>query len=223
VLVDTNSKLDTALLITTVTALLYTWSTVLFNGFLGILMLDSDLMERNFHQVIYGGLLISFAPVIAVGLLIWGTLYIWSHGILPVYIDWARSKVSRRRKVIRFRRFWYGKRNAAPVEVRAKAVFTRVSVGLMLAIAYILSLIYFESIGQDRAKSILTDHFNGENNPSSMIEVKIEGKSKTLRFLACGSRTCSGIEEKTNLVFYFPATTSYSFMHFKPDVIKPSN
>jgi hypothetical protein len=221
--VKINTKFDTALFVTAMTVLLYTWSAVSFNGFLGIMSLDSDLMERNFHQVIYGGLLISFAPVITIVFATWAILFVWTHGVLPVYVDFVRKEFSRRRKVVEIRRFWFGKRNATHIERRANALFTKVSFGLLAGFMFIISLVYFESIGSSKAKTILENHVQGKNKQSQMIEVKINSITKKLRFLACGARTCAGIEEKTNRIYYFPAANSYSYVHHESALVKLSN
>ena len=71
-------RLDSAVFIAGFTALLYTWSTAHYHGFLGTLRLDADMMERSFHQVIYSGLLISFAPVIIILILSALILYLYS-------------------------------------------------------------------------------------------------------------------------------------------------
>ncbi len=179
-------------------------------------------MERNFHQVIYSGLLISFVPIITILLLAWTALLIWSHLILPTYVDWIRRKFSHRRKMVKFRRFWFGRRNEAEIEKSAKSLFTRVSIGLLLSVFYILSLIYFESIGTNKAEVVLDNHNSSKNKTEHMIQVEIENKLKKLRFLACGARTCAGIEEETNLVYYFSATTSYSFLHHETEATELS-
>lgn len=213
-----NIQFDTALLVTVVTALLYTWSTAYFNGYLLTLKLDTDIMERNFHQVIYNGLLISFLPILKFGFILWFITSLFSHGILPAYIDWLRGHFSRRRKVIKVRRFWLGKRNLPLIELRAKAFFTKLSFVILIILFYISSLAYFESIGQKQAKDLLQDHNKGKNKRSDMIDVEINKKNKTLKFLACGVRTCAGIEEKTNIIFYFPSSTNYSFLYHENNV-----
>ena len=57
-----NFSIDSAIFLAGFTAVLYAWSTAYYNGYLHVLHLDSDMMERSFHQVIYNGLLISFSP-----------------------------------------------------------------------------------------------------------------------------------------------------------------
>lgn len=215
-------QFDTALLVTVVTALLYTWSTANFNGYILTLNLDTDIMERNFHQVIYNGLIISFAPILAFGVILWLIILLYTHEILPAYVDWLRAHFSRRRKVIRVRRFWLGKRSLPPIELRAKAFFTKFSLVLLISIFYLISLVYFEHIGQKQAKDIIENHNKGKNKRTEMIDIEINKKNKTLRFLACGARTCAGIEEKTNTIFYFPSSTSYSFLYHENNVTKSS-
>lgn len=215
-------QFDTALLVTVVTALLYTWSTANFNGYILTLKLDTDIMERNFHQVIYNGLLISFQPILIYGFSLWIIAYIYSHGILPTYVHWLRAYFSRRRKVIKIRRFWFGKRNQPLIVLRAKAFFTKLSFVILISFLYLLSLSHFESIGIKKAKDLMEDYNKGKNKRSDMIDVEINKKNKTLRFLACGARTCAGIEEKTNTIFYFPSSTSYSFLYHENNVTKSS-
>jgi hypothetical protein len=140
--------------------------------------------------------------------------------VIPVYVDFVRKEFSRRRKLVEIRRFWFGRRNATHLELSANALFTKVSFGLLAGVMYIISLAYFESIGSGKAKTILENHVQGKNKQSQMIKVKINDISKKLRFLACGARTCAGIEEKTNLIYYFSATNSYSYVHHESGLVK---
>ena len=194
--------MDSAVFLAGFTAVLYTWSTAYYNGFLGVLRLDADMMERSFHQVIYSGLLISFAPALLILVLLAFLLYIYSHALLPSYIDWVRKSIRAKRKTVKFRRFWFGKRNSPPVELRAKALFTKVAILAIFGVLYVASLVYFEHEGKEKATQLVEAHLKGENKPTQMVRVKLSKEDKTLRFLGCGNRNCAGLEEKTNLIFY---------------------
>lgn len=216
-------RLDSAVFIAGFTALLYTWSTAYYHGFLGTLRLDADMMERSFHQVIYSGLLISFAPVIIILIFSALILYLYSHAILPSYIDWARKSIKPKRKLVKFRRFWLGKRNSPLIELRAKALFTKVALLTLVGVFYVASLVYFESLGKNSASQLIEEHLEGKNKQTQIVKIKTDQEEKSLRFLGCGNRSCAGIEEKTNLVTYYPNSTGYSYLYQNTNVTKVSN
>lgn len=213
-------NLDNTVLITGFTALLYTWSTAHYHGFLGTLRLDADMMERSFHQVIYSGLLISFTPVMMFFIVAALILYLYSHEILPSYIDWARKSMKSKRKVVKFRRFWLGNRSAPLIELRAKALFTKIAALTFFGVVYIVSLAYFESQGKANANQLIENHLKGNNIPTQIVKIKRDDEEKNLRFLGCGNRSCAGMEEKTNLVIYYPNSMGYSYLYQVPAVIK---
>jgi len=217
-------SLDSTIVLASLTALLYTWSTASYRGYLGVMKLNSDMMERSFHQVIYSGLLVSFLPILVILLLGAFTLYLYSHALLPIYIDWVRKSIKSKRKIIRFRRFWLGKRNTPPIELKAKATFTKVAIFTFFSFIYISSLAYFENKGKVKANTILKYHIKNEEkkhkNTSAKINTIIDNKVKTLWFLSCGVNNCAGIEEKSNLIYYFPTSSGYSFLHNSDDINK---
>lgn len=216
-------SLDSAVFLAGFTAVLYTWSTAYYNGFLGVLRLDADMMERSFHQVIYSGLLISFAPALLILIFSAFLSYLYSHGLLPAYIDWVRKSIQSKRKAVKLRRFWFGKRNSPPIELRAKAFFTKIALLTLLGILYVTSLVYFEFEGKKGAKELIEAHMAGKNKPNQMIKTRINKEEKSLIFLGCGTRNCAGIEEKTNLIFYYASSLSYSYPHQETNVTKVSN
>ena len=79
--------IDSAVLLAVSTALLFSWGTANYHGFLIATKLDSDMMERNFHQVIYEGLILAFSPVLLSLILISIVLFFYAHIIFPTYID----------------------------------------------------------------------------------------------------------------------------------------
>lgn len=220
-----SSKLsiDSAVVLAAFTAILYTWSTAAYNGFLGGMHLDPGVMERSFHQVIYSGLLLAFAPVLLILCICASVLFFYSHLLLPSYIDWVRGSFKAKRKAIKFRRFWLGKRSSPPVEQRAKSMFATVAVLAVLGIFYITSLVYFEHKGGEKAKSLIKSHMAGDSKRTEIVAAQIGQSIKSLRFLACGSNVCAGIEEKTNQIYYFSSTSGYSYLYRENDVTKVSD
>lgn len=56
-------KIDSAVFLATVTVFLYCCSNAKYQGFLHVFGLDIDVMERNLHQVLYSGFLVSLMSV----------------------------------------------------------------------------------------------------------------------------------------------------------------
>lgn len=55
--------IDSAAFIAILTSYFYCVGTVYTNGYLGVFGLDSDLLERNFHQVIYSGFISAYSGI----------------------------------------------------------------------------------------------------------------------------------------------------------------
>lgn len=208
-----KKPIDSAILLAACTALLYSWSTANYHGFLTTVGLDSDMMERSFHQVIYSGLVVSFAPILLMLFLVAFVSFIWSHAILPSYIDWVRASVKSKRRVIKFRRYWIGKRITPTIEKNEKSRFNRAAIYSLSGFVFIVSLVYFENKGQQQAKDIIAKHLAGENNPGNMISVVIGSNDKTLRYLSCGAKNCAGIEDDSNRIYYFSQSSGHSFIY----------
>ncbi|ATD07094.1 hypothetical protein SIO17_08605 [Pseudoalteromonas piscicida] len=218
-----GKPIDSAIFLAVCTALLYSWSTANYHGFLISVRLDSDMMERSFHQVIYGGLIISFGPILLTLVVASLSLYFWSHAILPSYIDWVRGSIRSKRRVIKFRRYWIGKRISPAIEKQEKSRFNRITFYSLAGLAFIFSLAYFENKGQQQAAEILEKHMADDNSSGSMITVFINKSEKTLRYLGCGAKNCAGIEEKSNKVYYFSQSSGYSFTYTPKNVIGASS
>ncbi len=218
-----RKPMDSAILLAVCTALLYSWSTANYHGFLTTVSLDSDMMERSFHQVIYSGLVVSFGPVLLMLFLVTFTLYIWSHAVLPSYIDWVRGSIKTKRRIIRFRRYWIGKRISPAIEKHEKSRFNHAALCSLAGVVFILSLVYFEDLGQQQAKDIITKHATEENSLGSMISVVINKKEKSLRYLSCGEKNCAGIEAKSNKIYYFSQSSGYSFSYAPKNVTSASS
>jgi len=212
----TSFSLDSAVILAAITALLYTWSTAHYQGYLVSLRLDFDVMERNFHQILYNGLLISFFPMVVLACLGSFVLFTYSHLLIPFYVHQVRKSTRIKKSVVRYRISWFGRLNSPEIEVNAKGYFNQSLLVILFILFYLPSLIYFERLGVKRAKDLVANHYGGKNSAENMVNVKIQKKDKRLRFLGCGARNCAGIEEDTNLIFYYSISTGYSYLHREP-------
>lgn len=207
-----NPFLNSAILLTAATAFLYCVSTAHYGGYLGPLHLDADILDRNFHQVLYNGFLISFGPMFWF-LAGYGLMRLfYSHFVLPEIIDWLRHGISRRRRFLKFRHRWFGKRKDSLYEKNQKQHAIRALLYVALALALIASLVYFESLGK-RAARKMQDRLEAEQiATANLVQVKINDDTKNLFYLACGARNCAGIELKTRKIYYFPQN-GHSYQH----------
>lgn len=214
-----KAGVDSAIFLAAFTALLYTWSTAYYHGYIGILNLNADMMERNFHQIIYDGLLISFAPIIVMLTISALCLWTYSHAVLPGYIEWLKSSIGRKRKVIKARRLLFGGRSETDVELRAKSFSLRTILLTFSGIFYVVSLVLFEREGKIKAEELLSAIISGDGYPSRMISVQAGDEIKNLFFIRCGVRNCAGLEKEEELVYYFDSSNGYSFSYELPEEV----
>lgn len=206
-------SIDSAILLAIFTALLYTWSTAHYRGYIGSLKLSADMMERDFHQIIYGGLMISFWPAISMLLLLALSLGLYSHLILPIYIECLRHSLKLRKIAVKLRRAFLGTRKEAPIELRAKKVFNRSAILSLLGVMYIFSLAYFEHNGKNKAEELIEAASSENSEDFRTIKVKLDEEIKDLTFIGCGVRNCAGLDHQENLIHYFDSKKGYSFLH----------
>ncbi len=204
--------LNSAVLLAAATAYLYCVSTAHYGGYLSPLRLDADVLDRNFHQALYSGFLISFTPTFVVLFAYGAARLIYSHCVLPAINDLLRQSASRRRIFLKLRRGWFGKRKDSAYEKRQKQHTMSVLLYVAMAFAFIFSLVYFESLGK-KAALVTLERMEANPQPiSEMVRVKIDDQVRSLFYLACGARNCAGIEASTKMVYYFPQN-GHSYQH----------
>jgi hypothetical protein len=210
-----NSRftIDSAIFLAGLTAILYTWSTALYHGFLKALHLDPDMMERNFHQVLYSGLVLSVGPICAMLIFIASFLYVYAHLVLPTFVVWLRRSIALKRNVVKVRRFLFGKRNISRIESRANALFARAILVTFFGFLYLISLVHFEQKGVVKAEKLLQLHHDGKSEPGRFIRADVGTEKKQLLFLGCGAHHCAGIENVTDEIHYFASSSGYSYMY----------
>lgn len=209
-----NPLRDSAFLLAGATAFLYCVSTAYANGYLSTLRLDSDVLDRNFHQVLYNGFLVCLQPIL-VGLSAYACLrLLYSHLILPEIINWLCKAIRNKRRYIKIKRKWSGGRKERAAERVAKQKTISLLRCLGLAISFLLSLVYFEMQGKKAALDILKQINGKQISESGLIKVVIDNKTRTLVYLGCGARNCAGMELISKTVYYFPQNGhSYRFIN----------
>lgn len=199
-----NKLIDSGLIITFATAFLYCVSTAQNGGYLSVLLLDTDILDRNLDQILYNGFIISFYPV-TMGIFIYLCWrFVFSHMILPEFIDWLRHSYSARRKVVKLKKTWFGRRKDSPLEIHEKYKTRKVGFYFMLFICFILSLVYFEKQGKKGAMELLQSIESNRIAETNLINVNIDDEIRHLHLLVCGARNCAGIESETKRIYYFP-------------------
>lgn len=201
---DLKSPLrDSAILLAAATAFLYCIGTAHAGGYLSTLRLDANVLDRDFHQVLYNGFLLSFGPVL-IGLFIYtGARCLYSHVLLPSLVDWLRKATANRRRFLQAKQKCT-RRRPPTAERTAKQHTVTVLRYSGFAFALILTLVHFETQGKNDAMLILRQIDTHQPPKPSLIKVKIDDASKTLFHLSCGARNCAAMELSSKTIYYFP-------------------
>ena len=205
--------INSAVFLAATTGFLYCVSTAHAGGYLSSLRLDSDVLDRNFHQVLYNGFLISFGQVLVALFAYAAARVLYSHVFLPSLTDWLRKSAKNKRRYLKAKRSWIGKRKSTAIE-RAHKDRTLTAISYCaLGMTFILSLAYFEVQGKKEALAILKQiEARKPADVSNLVRVRIEDQVKSLYYLYCGARNCAAIDLVSKTIFYFPQSGhSYQF------------
>jgi len=195
-----NWAIDTGAALAAITAYLYCASTARTGGYLGKLELDADILDRNFHQVLYDGFLQSFTLLL---FLVLGLVVL--HNIQPAIQGWLQQ--SRRDA-----RASKGKVASPSLDRFVAVLVTQVVLATLLFILLITTLVHAERKGKALAVEALSRIEMHQVLEQQVIRVKIDDNMKTLVFLFCGARNCAGMDPDTGDVHYFPQN-GHSFRH----------
>ena len=206
-----NPLMNSAVFLAGTTAFLYCVSTAYYNGYLDKLKLDVDVLDRNFHQVLYNGLIISFAPVFFL-MLGYSTIRVFHAHLIN---DWLRAGMKNKRRFLEMRR-WIrvhsgGNRQRVFIKKRTVLELAQEQKTLnaiyftVFVIIFLFMLVYFENQGASKANEVLKlIDSNKSKESSSLIRVKTDDQFKSLWYLGCGARNCAGIDPISKTVYYFP-------------------
>ena len=214
---DTKSPiLNSAVFLAASVGFLYCAGAARLGGYFSTLGLDADVLDRDFHQSLYAGLLISFDSIFFFLFAYVGALFLYSYAFLPSLVDWLRKTRANKLRYLRARRRWVRKRKDTAIE-RLQKLRTAQALGYaVLGSIFILFLAHFEAGGKREALAILKQIESGKPlNSSNIIRVKIEDQPKTLFYLGCGSRNCAGIDLMSKTIYYFPQN-GHSYQYIAP-------
>ena len=197
--------IDGAILLAIVTAFLFCSSTAYTHGYFIYLHLDSDVLDRNFHQALYKGLILNFEELFALSILAVALFY-FRVQYVSLLSDYVNKSFNHGRKLIKIRqtiRKLSGFRNnKETVIVKRYKLFQKRSVVAFVSIfVFLLSMAGHERNGQADAKKALDSI---ERGLFTIATFKSNKETTKVAYLYCGSRNCAGLDIKTNEIVYFP-------------------
>ncbi|EOV4651095.1 hypothetical protein ACONRW_004696 [Vibrio parahaemolyticus] len=190
---------DSAGVAALLTAYLYCVSTAFTHGYFYTLGLDSDLLDRNFHQIIYSGLIQSLNSLVGFASVVLILVTIYSTWRVAISYN-VRKGYKTARKIVRFKkRFRIPTKKPTKLEARYQLHFNA-AVGLFLAtLGFVVLLLIHENEGVKRATSVIESIQN-----KTKTTFKAENYENELVFLYCGVRNCAGYDPKVDRVVYVP-------------------
>lgn len=199
-----NPLVDSGVLLAAGTAYLYCVSTAEYGGFLRVLHLDADVLDRNFNQTLYDGFLLCFVPAFYV-LAGWALCsWLYSHMFYPSAVRWLRQGIAKRRKFAKLKQWLLGKGKDSPSERRLKRGTVRVFIYVFVALVGIVFLARFEAKGKYRGLELMRSIESGAVAASSHVVVRLEDQTRRLVYITCGARNCAAVDPASKLVYYFP-------------------
>lgn len=194
--------------------LLYLFSTVKHRGFLGYFNIDPDLLEQNAYQVIYGGFTDTLIDVFKFLSILTVLCAFWVFLVYPSLKHLYKKSKCFKKILDRVEDDINSDSTRDTREDRLLKITTNLTLSLVIFVLFIVYLARIEQGGVELAKDVFNEHIAGSSSPEKMYTVLIHAQEKSLRKLSCGAHHCAGIEEGSNLIYYFP--TSIPFSHPAP-------
>lgn len=196
----------TFLMVTLATVSLYTWSVAHFNAFITVFGLDYAVLERSFYQTLYYGFLHSFGNLLifVVYMVVLFFLVYVVTSILPEVINLLNKKV-----------VGDSKPESSPARL-AKRMMLSGGACVCVLVLFVVSLSYMEKDGEKLGFEKLASFTSTDVTKVPIINVKIDGENKELFFIVCGSVNCAGMEGKSDLIYYFPLVSGFSYKFNRP-------
>jgi len=203
---------DSAAILTFITVFLYCSSTAFIHGYFGVLYLDSGVLDRNFHQILYHGMILNIWTLLTLPFLI--ALFFTMYGMCATELSrYIRNSHTSGKKIVKLKR-------ALRIEKKQPNLFElkhlkrmKISWLIFLSVfSFMLSMAYFEVQGKEAAHAILVKVANKKHN---VVKVKSKEKNEPLAFLYCGARNCAALNIVTKEIVYFPQTGHSNFLYKK--------
>ncbi|MFM5151231.1 hypothetical protein [Aeromonas hydrophila] len=211
--------LNSAGLIVLTTAFLFASSTAYTSALLRRLGLDSDLMERSFHQVLYHGFIINLLFLMALPLFLFFISFIAYEikdqmhrafrGSNSKRFVYARKFLKPLRKVgIKFKRESYIMRRLGTIRLATWMT-------LSCSVFFVFVIAHHEQQGGEDAVANIESIKKGETPL-----VYIDGDETGYPFLYCGARNCAVYDKENDRVKYF-AQDKFSVSRDETSKFKP--
>jgi hypothetical protein len=174
-----------------------------------VLHLDSDLLDRNFHQIIYHGMILNIWTLVVAPFSF--ALLVTIHSGYVLEISYQLNKgFKAARKIVAIKK-WL-KLPTKKKKTIEKKYYARISMAwtiFFVSFVFMFSMVLFEKKGKNEANTLL------ENiKKDSYGLIKIQGSDTGLAFLYCGSRNCAGLNLESEEIIYFPQN-GHSFLSKK--------
>ena len=192
---------DSAVVIAAISAFLYCSSTAYTYGYFGALGLDGSVLDRNFHQILYHGMILNIKTAIWIPLLF--ALTVTVSSVFKIELsNYVNNSFSNGRNLRNLKKALClpVKRKRRFVAVHSNKISTAWTVfGFVFAV--LVCFLFFESQGDEAAIKVKESIKDGS---FEVVRLGKDGNGGKLAYLYCGSRNCAGYDQKRQEVVYFP-------------------
>ncbi|SUB90628.1 hypothetical protein [Photobacterium damselae] len=191
--------IDSAIIIALLTGYFYCVDSAYTGGYLSVFGLDSDVLERNFHQVIYTGFIKGYLTVTRLSLFVFILIFIWNISRLTV-ATYLRKNISNKRKYRnRKKKLCFPVKKLSRLE---RVLWKRLLYSFFTIIFLIILIMNLASFENDGAKSAIDAKARIAEGKAMVIS--ISAYKNKLSFIYCGTKTCAGFDMQEQKVVYFP-------------------
>lgn len=202
--------IDSAIVLALMTAFLYCASTAYTYGYFGVFFLDSDLLERNFHQIIYYGMLKSIWFLLTIVFFL--ALFVTINSVCTTEISrYMNKKENKEKKLSKFINKLKSKNKLLTDLEQTHFKRTKKSWAVFFSfLTFILVMAYIESKGIDAAKNMKITIKEGKYRA---VKLGIKQDSKPFALLYCGARNCAALNPRNDEIKYFPQKEHTQFLY----------
>lgn len=192
--------LDGAIVLSSLTALLYCASNAYTHGYFGTLDLDPDVLDRDLHGILYHGMILCLYPIIV------GPIFLFLLSLLRSFIILEISKVSRNsfgkaRKISKWLYFFSFRPKKKRNILQQKHYARNFSLFNVAAFIFLFAcyMAHLEIKGKTKAKKLMTNIESGKFIQVTSKNAEING----MAYLYCGARNCAALNPADKKIYYF--------------------
>lgn len=210
---------NSAVFITLITAFFYCCSAIYIDGFLRVLGLDSDVLERSFHSIVFHG----FTLVIDIWLyaVLSLAVFYWVRAVIGIEVNKYFLNRARLKRVLKYKRKLY-----LSLNIRTRKLnyferpylfaFFKAFLVFLFCFCLVFILARYQVLGKERAYAVqnqlkeeMAERNTSESKAQQLQPSKIVSSLKAelngpLYLLYCGSRMCAGFDLESEEIVYFP-------------------